>query len=188
MTRGQDVKIKYKELGPALIDEVLDQKTFVKNPEHQTYVFRKRFDDDWDYAPTMAQWNRTADDQPKSVEQRIALRLLRQNVADVVIGPPNRRLAYIEELRDWMAPGANALGWTWDFWCEMLGHEPSYMRRKWIPFLEKCEAKAVALIPSYVRAINGHEMILAKRDKAHWRCRKCGSDGLGEAIAKECDK
>lgn len=106
-------------------------------------LFRKKHpDEDWDYPPTMAQWNREAQERPITPDELIARRLLRQNVADVVIGPAPRRLAYIDEIRQWMSPGVDNLFWSWDYWCEMLGKDPSYMRSKWGSFLEKCEAKA----------------------------------------------
>ena len=154
-------------------------------------VFHKRWDDEWDYAPTMAQWNRTADEKPKSVDQIIAMRLLRQNVADVVIGPPLRRLSYIEELRSWMAPGADALHWTWEYWCEQLGWDSDYMRRKWRPFLDKCEVKAMELMPQYSRNINDHVMEMVKpgeRHRGHWHCTKCGLEGLLNATENRCEK
>lgn len=153
-------------------------------------AFKKRFcDEEWDYAPTMAQWNRTADDPPRSIEQLIARRLLRQNVADIVIGPPQRRLAYIEEIRAWMAPGADAIAWSWDYWCEQLDWDPDFMRRKWTPFLDKCEVKAKELMTTALRDINGHRLEQAnRRGRAHWKCQYCGIDSLIAATEKDCDK
>lgn len=147
--------------------------------------FRKAGDDEWDYAPLMSQWERTADDRPLSADEMIARRLLRQTASDILIGPANIRLHFIAEVREWMKPDADALGWTWDHWSELLGYDGDYMRRKWATFLDQCEEKANRELPEALKVHNGHEL-LPMLDRREWMCRKCKVRSSSEKVKDKC--
>jgi hypothetical protein len=151
--------------------------------------FHKLRDDvDWVDMPMLSQWERTAREKPKGVEQLIAWRLPRQTVSDILTGPANIRLFYINEVKRWMDKDADATYWTWDHWCDMLEFYGDYMRRKWKPFLDLCEAKARKELPNIIRHHLGHELLPVLSDRREWSCRKCKSRSSSDKIKLECQK
>lgn len=86
------------------------------------------------------------DFESKTDEERIAWRLLTRNLLDCSDGDKNARLRSIAEMESWMNddaskagvnPGEEGFEYTFDYWAEMLGQEPGYMRRKMVEWLER---------------------------------------------------
>jgi hypothetical protein len=149
------------------------------------WMMNKPIDEtDVTFPPTLMQF--VEPNKPKSLEQSIAWKLVKQNVADVVIGLPEHRLRYIEEIREWMVGDSKADYWTFDYWCELLEHDSGYMRKHWMAFLDKCEETARVDLVTRIKYVNDHEMIPHKLRKGVWICQRCDLRGLARAEEVAC--
>ena len=72
-------------------------------------------------------------------ERRMAWRLFAITISDCLNGKPEKRLLYIDEIKNWANGKIPDVRWDFGYFCELLGYNEDYVRGKLLKFLQSAE-------------------------------------------------
>src|SRR5579872_1442935 len=104
---------------------------------------------------TLGQWNdlfRRPEFSPETPEQKLAWKLLYINMSDCLKGSTKEKLRWIDEIEQWMLGQKSGqpfdFYWSFDYWCEQLNIDSTYMRHGFGDFLREAKLCATTNKPT----------------------------------------